>query len=256
MKISGELQGLDGVKRALRELGAKDVRFATVVGLNRLAFGVREAWAKKADEVFDRPVSLTKKAAQYTKATLTEPTAEIKLRDDAFKGTPPVKYLAPEVYGGGRGLKRFERWLQAKGLMPVGTYAVPGAGVRLDAYGNVSAGTITKILSALGANPDALSNATPTSTARRRRKRRRGGEYFAVTVRRGRLVPGVYERFGFGFGSAVKPILIFVRAPRYAARYTVYDAANAYLEANRNPVMNQALDEAVLSNLARNTVSG
>ncbi len=254
MKVAAQLQGLAEARGVMSDLAHKQMPFATVVALNRLAFGARQAWAKLAETVFDRPTSLTKKAALYDKATLAKPTAEIKLRDEAPRGTPPVKYLAPEVYGGSRPLRRFERWLIARGLMPRGMFAVPGAGAKLDAYGNLAGGQFTKILSALGAHPDVYSNTTANS--RSRRKRTRGGQYFAVLVKQGNLVPGIYERINFAFGSSVRPIVVYVRAPQYRIRYSVFDVANEYVAANAVPVLNQALDEAILSTLARNAVRG
>ncbi len=257
MKIEGHVDGAAAFGQALVDVAQRDVKFANMVAVNRLAFGVRDAWAKRAATAFDRPVALTVKAAQYDKATPTNPDAVIKLREDAFKGTPPVKFLSPEVTGGPRRHKRFELALIRAGIMPSNLYAVPGGGAVLDGYGNVSAGTFTKILSYLRANPDEYAQ-TPQTIKRRRLKRVRGGQFFAVQVKRGRLVPGIYERFsgGAGAGSAVRLIIAFVHAPRYAPRYTVFDTAREYIDANYRAVMRQALDEAILSTLIRKRIRG
>jgi hypothetical protein len=73
------------------------------------------------------------------------------------KGTPASKFLAPEIYGGQRGQKRSERALtryappDVKRAMGNRGYWVPGPGLTLNAYGNVSGSTMVQILSDLKA---------------------------------------------------------------------------------------------------------
>jgi hypothetical protein len=149
--------------------------------------------------------------------------AKIWIKDDAGKGTPAAKYLLPEIAGGARNMKRFERRLQLMGILPPGMFAVPGDGAKLDGYGNIPASTIEQILSALGAAEiysGYTANRTPTS---RKRKGRRIAEYFVGSP--GGAPLGIYQRFGFAHGSAVKPVLIFVRQPVYRPRYDFQEIA-------------------------------
>lgn len=215
--------------RRFTEIERHNLPFATMQAVNATAFAIRQTWAEAAPRVFDRPVPLTTKAAQYTKATKQKLFAVVKLRDEATNGTPPAKYLLPEVEGGTRRKTGLEVLLQAKGAMPAGMFAVPGKGAQLDAYGNIRKGQISAVLSQLGARQDPLQNETDTSRDRRRRRAAkkgiRGGEFFAQKTKRGRMLPGIYQRFQTGFGSAVRSLMIFVRGAQYKPRYDIFRLA-------------------------------
>ncbi len=216
--------------RRFTELERKQLPFATMQAVNRTAFEIRELWKRTASRVFDRPTRLTINATQYRKATRQRLFATIFLRDEAAKGTAPAKYLLPQVEGGERRPKGMERLLQSKGAMPRGMFAVPGKGAPLDAHGNVKAGQVRQILSQLGAGLEAgyVSNETEAKRGRRLRRQKRrggGGSYFVVKQRRGRLLPGIYERIATGFGGAVRSIFIFTRRARYTPRYDIFGLA-------------------------------
>ncbi|SKC57174.1 hypothetical protein SAMN06296058_1250 [Pseudoxanthomonas indica] len=203
--------------------------FAAAQAANATAVEIRSIWARTASRVFDRPVPITVKAAQYERATKQKPYAVIKLRDEASNGTPPARYLLPQVEGGTRRKKGMERLLQAKGAMSAGSFAVAGKGADLDGYGNVRAKQVNQILSQLGARNDALQNETEASRQRRQaraaKKGVRGGNFFAIRAKRGRLLPGIYERLVTGFGSAVRSIFVFVPNVRYRPRYDIFGLA-------------------------------
>lgn len=210
--------------RQLSELERSQLPFAASQAANKVAYEIRERWKQRAPKAFDRPTPLTVNAAMYRKATKDRPYAEIYIRDEAFKGTPPAKYLLAEVDGGKRRRKGFERLLQSRGLLSPSQYAVMGRGAQANQFGNVSAGQITKILSQLGAQRDGYQNQTDVSRKRRRGKRNnRDGEYFVVTKRRGALRPGIYERIGRG--SGVRSIFIFTNTANYQQRYDIFGMA-------------------------------
>lgn len=227
LKIEVDADNL--LARQFTEIEQKNLPFATMQAVNATAFAIRQSWADVAPRVFDRPVPLTIKAAQYEKATKARPYAVVKLRDEASGGNPPAKYLLTEVEGGVRRKTGLELLLQAKGAMPAGMFAVPGQGAELDAYGNLKKGQISAVLSRLGARQDPLQNETEVSRDRRRKRAAkrgtRGGEYFALSTKRGRMLPGIYQRFATGFGSAVKSLVIFVRSTRYKPRYDIFGLA-------------------------------
>lgn len=210
--------------RQFTELERQNLGFAVMQACNATAVEIRGEWARVVPRVFDRPVPMTARAAQYKKATRQKLFAEVFLRDEATGGTPPAKYLLPEVEGGQRRKKGFEILLQQKGAMPAGMFAVAGQGAPLDRHGNVRAAQVSKILSQMGARQDPLQNQTDASVKRRGR-RKRGGDYFAVQQKRGRLLPGIYERIGFAFGSAVRSIFIFTRSANYKPRYNIFALA-------------------------------
>ncbi len=217
--------------RTFTDLERQNLPFAVVQACNATAFEIRETWKRTAPRVFDRPTSLTINAAQYKKATKQKLYAEVFLRDEAAKGTPPAKYLLPQVEGGTRRLKGVERLLQSAQVMPVGMFAVPGQGAPLDQYGNVKSGQVRQIISQLKAGDQFLgsqSNMTGASRERRlkrERKRGGGGHYFALNQSRGKLRPGIYERITTGFGSAVRSIFVFTRHVSYRPRYDIFALA-------------------------------
>lgn len=225
----------------LRQLSSRSINFAVMRSINQLAWLSREEWIAKSPALFDRPTPLTQKALQFTKATKDTLSSTLKFRDEAQKGTAPDRYLNVHLTGGARPQKRFEARLQASYWMPRGTIAVPGAGAKLDRFGNISQGTIGRILSALGAQFDVLQNETRTSRERRERKSRRSSRpkvrFFAVTVKRRGLEPGIYERTQFRWGSSVKPIIRFVRPGNYRPRLKDYNFAQDVIRRNAERVL-------------------
>jgi hypothetical protein len=207
----------------------KHVPFATALALTRTAQEVRKAEIEEMKRVFDRPTPFTLRSLYLKPATKADLTAVVWLKDDlnapSGRTGRTQHYLFSQIYGGARRLKGFERLLMRKGLLPTGWMAVPGAGAKLDAYGNISGGQMVQILSALKALGEQgyAANRTAASAKRRRGKLR---ELFVGRPGGGRLPMGVWERFGFAHGSAVKPILIFVRGPRYAKRYDFFGVGN------------------------------
>jgi len=215
----------DMLGRQLSDLERTQLPYAASQAANKVAYEIRERWKVQAGRAFDRPTPLTTNAALYRKATKDKPYAEIYIRDEAFKGTPPAKYLLAEVEGGQRRRKGFERLLQSRGLLSPSQFAVMGRGARPNQYGNVPAGQVTRILSQLGAQRDKYQNQTETSAKRRRTRAPTGGEYFVIIRRRGRLRPGIYERISTGWGSAVRSVFIFTNTAAYQQRYDIFGMA-------------------------------
>lgn len=214
--------------RQLSELEAKQLPFATLMAINGTAFDTRQRWAEVMPQIFDRPTALTLGAVLYTKATKQKLVAQVYIRDEAFKGNPPAKYLLSQVDGGARRRKAFENRLGAAGILPAGMFAVPGKGANLNANGNLVGGQLQAILSQLGAQFDPLNNQTAVSAARRRKraakKGDRNGDFF-VPKATSKLPRGVYQRVSTGFGSAIRSILHFTKRATYRRRYKIHDLA-------------------------------
>jgi hypothetical protein len=247
IRVAIDEQGIFG--RTLTELERDQLPYAAMAAANETGFAVREQWAAAMPQVFDRPTPLTQKAVLIRKATKQTGAAEIYIRDEASKGTPPAKYLQAQVAGGERRLKGSEKRLQAGGFLPAGSFAVPGAGAELDAYGNIPGSQMNRILSQLGARFDPYQNETETSRDRRHRREVKKGErrsdYFALRQARGRLAPGVYQRVITGFGSAVRSILRFVSRATYQPRFHIFELAERLYRARYPFEFNRALGKAV-----------
>ncbi len=153
-------------------------------------------------------------------------SAEVRWREFAGKGTPAWKYLTPEIDGGPRRHKSHELRLIRANVMRAGEFAVPGAGVTLDAYGNMPGSLLERILSQLQA-AEQWAGYSANQTKRSRARRRKGSAtYFLL---RGRAAPdGIYQRNG----RRIIPVLIFVRSPTYGPRFPAYARARGIFEFN------------------------
>ena len=200
----------------------KQIDFATRVALTRTAQKAAVAEVKEMRDVFRNPTPYTLSSVYVKPATKARLEATVMLKDEATKAVPAAKFLRAQIDGGQRVQKRFERALQAVGAMPDGYRAVPGAGARKDAYGNMSGGQIVQILAFFRAFPEMGYKANMTDKGRARlargSKRQQGYTYF-VGHPGDRLPLGIYQRVSFARGTAVRPVLLFVRSAVYEERF-------------------------------------
>lgn len=240
------IEGLPQLRQALARAG-NQLPFATALALTRTAEVVKLEERAEMRRVFDRPTSYTLNSLFLKPATKSKPEAWVWVKDESFKGTPATKYLLPQVKGGGRNVKRFERLMQARGYLGANEYVVPGQGATLDAYGNLSRGQLQRILAQLQAYFDPLQRETPTSRRRKSRRRSRGGRYFVggLPGRGAHLPRGVWERIQTGFGSAVRPVLLFVRRPAYRPRFDFFGVAERVGNEQLPYQMRLAVDRAL-----------
>lgn len=209
----------------LQELGLQ-AKFATAVALTRTAKDdVKPALRAEMVKVFDRPTAYTLNSLFVKGATKAALEAKVWLKDNpSGKGTPADRYLAPQIYGGGRRQKGMERALQAARLMQPNQFAVPAAGAQLDANGNVKRSQIVQILSQLRLQRGAgFESRASNSAASRRAVARQGQTYFAIPVTTRGLHPGVYLKKQFAIGSAVRPVFLFVSNVRYQKRLRFFE---------------------------------
>lgn len=222
----------DNFDEVLRRMNGfeKQLPFAMVVALNRTANDVKAAEVAEIRRVFDRPTPYTLRSLYTSRATKEKLQAEVWLKDDrAGSGTPATRYLLPQIEGGLRGNKGFERLLQRAGIMEPGERAVPADGARLDPYGNMSRGQIVQIISQLKAQGTA-GYSLNASNAKRSVAKRASQQYFAsqgtTSYRRGEarqhLPRGVWLRKKTAGGSTLMPVLLFTRRDRYAKRFDFF----------------------------------
>ncbi len=161
MKFSVDLDIASAIK--LTNAIAKQIPFAMAKALTQTAIQAQTDIVQAIAQVFDRPTPYTLNWTHVIPATKDRLESFVQLKDSAAKGTPAIKFLDPEVFDGERNPKRGEKALQRMGALASGSFIMPGAGLKLDQYGNISAGTMTKILSAVQANPDYYQNVTQKS---------------------------------------------------------------------------------------------
>lgn len=239
------------VIRKLSDLQKEQVPFALAHALTMTAQRVKDAQVREMRDVFDRPTPYTLDSLFTRPATKTNLTAFVWLKSDTSKGTPADKYLMPQIKGGERRLKRFEKALQRVGALPPDYVAVPGEAAKLDSYGNMSRGQIVQILSYFQAFPEAGYRANITAARKVRLARgsraKQGIAYFVGRPGGGKAPLGVWQRTQFAAGSAIKPVLIFVPAARYEKLFDFYYVAQQTIERDLLPQFAASLQAALAS---------
>jgi hypothetical protein len=222
------------IQRQLNDFEKRHLPYATARALTHTAQEVRKSLQDEMSRVFDRPTAYTLNSLYVRPATRSRLMAMVWLKGTSFKGTPADKFLGPQIFGGQRSLKRFEKSLKSAGLLPEGMYAVPGDAAKLDANGNMDRGQIVQILSFLRAFGETGYRANMSDKRRKGFSKRTGVHYF-VGKPGSRLPLGVWERREFAFGSSVRPILIFIKAPKYKKLFKFFEVGRNTAE-NKFPV--------------------
>ncbi len=213
---------IDAFMRRITEIEQRDVPFVTAYALTKTAQDIKAEEVVVMAQVFDRPTRFALNALYVVPATKAVQKAQVLFKD-GFGSVPAYRFLGPQVEGGARVKKSHERALERAGILDASEFVVPGRGAKLDAYGNMQGGVITRILSELQANPDPLANSTARS-----RKRRKGRPTYFVSRDNPRMRDGVYQRQG----RSVKPLMMFVRQPVYQKRLPFYETAQRVFEQN------------------------
>jgi hypothetical protein len=129
------------------------------------------------------------------------------------QGTPVETILLPNVYGGPRKPKPFEQRLRAFGILPSGSFAIPGAKMPRNQHGNVTPGRLVQLLNEIGALQDVARASNKRMTSAQRRFKR-GHQFYVMRDQSGRAT-GIAEKRGKQSIVA----LVFTRQPQYARRY-------------------------------------
>lgn len=248
MQISVNIKGLDALKNQLTNKVKKNIQFATAKALTETAVLVKKAEIHEMRDVFDRPKPNTLDAIYIKAATPDNLSATVGIKNYAGKGIEASKYLAAQIKGGSRRIKRFEKALQSVGALPPGYRAVPGSAAKMDAYGNMQGGQIVQILSFFRSFPEAGYKANMTDKGRaklaRGTKTKQGFTYF-VGRPGDRLPLGIWQRFRFATGSAIKPVIIFVPSTTYEAVFDFEYVARSTVDKTWHSEFTKALANAL-----------
>lgn len=190
---------ISDLKRKFDLMARDSLPRAQAVAVNRAAEYVRDVLTAEIPQRFDRPAPFTQKAVLLSAfANKNRPYRDVFLRDEAAKGRAPVKYLSPQTDSGPRILKRAEYALREARAIGPSDWMVPARSAQKDAYGNISQGTVARILSQAKAYTNAGSSKNETAESRKRNPNKSRYAY----IRAGRGVkPGIYERIGPTFSK-------------------------------------------------------
>ena len=204
------------VRAQLTDLQKKHLPRAQVEAAKRTGSYVHAALRSEMEEVFDRPTRWALGGLRWRNPTAERPVFRVWLEEFGGKGIPAADFLAAEIEGGPRRLKRMEKALQARGLMPSGWVAVPGRQAPLDAHGNVPGPFIVRMLSDLRA----FGEQGYRANRRGKRTGARKTNYFFVPKKgSNNLKPGVYWHLPNGMLGVV---FVFVSKASYEKRYDFY----------------------------------
>lgn len=125
--IKINLQDFDELQRKLSDM-PRQLENATQRALLKTAHAIKDAEFVEMQRVFDRPTRWTLGAMKIKATGLMSVSVGVLDPDGFYKRAQ--NYLSTQITGGQRKLKAFEKSLQARGLMPPGWFAVPGAGAK------------------------------------------------------------------------------------------------------------------------------
>lgn len=231
------------VSAGMRELEKKHIPFVMARTATLLARRVKKGTITVMQKRLDRPTPTTLNSLFVKMATKAR-AAEVYFKDSWASGIPADTYLQQAVSGGLRPHKRFEKSLIARGIMRSGQYAVPTTAF-MNQYGNVSRGTMLKILSGLGAAESTRGYQANASGSARSRRKGNAHRFFSGDVDGAQ---GVWERKSMGMGDAVRPVFIFAdSAPRYRTIFPFFKIGQNIVNANYQADAATAWAEAMAS---------
>ena len=196
-------------------------RYAASVAINDVAFDARKRLNAHAARVFNNPVALTRNSAEVVRKSTKETlSAMVGLRDQVAKGTAPDVYLRPQIHGGSRNQKRFEKALiRTFPGFGRGAFFVPAMQNTefLDSSGDLKGGVVTKMLSHLSAFGEQGYKGNIKNPKR--------ALFFPVIHRGdyGMLAPGIYKRDAVGSENFKAVVYAVRREPRYRKRFYYFE---------------------------------
>lgn len=224
------------LKRDLTSLQREQLPFAVSLALNAAAPELIEENRDHMQDVFDRPTRWTLNAFHFRRATKARLALTIERKVPA-RGR---HYLEVQTAGGRRPRSGWEKQIEQRAPYAGRVGYVAGAKVKRDSYGNISRGTMQRILSDIHAQGDAGNNATKQS--RKRRGGRGLGGYF-IAPAGSKLKPGVYQRRG---GRKISRVLTFdTKAPTYRPRFKFEDVMRRKAEIIMPMKLKAAMDRAL-----------
>lgn len=208
------------------------------IALTRTVQAAQKSIVAELGRVFEGGATrYTLNSTRIVPATVDNLAARVAVKDQtSSNGTLPEDYLFPQVYGGPRKEKRFERAMRYAGLLQAGERAVLGQGAPVDAFGNLKRGEIQRVLTATRSAFDPYQRKTDSAKSRRNAKK---APYFAARIGR---TWGVWKRIGKE--GEIEPILIFVKKqPQYRSRLDFEGIARATAEREFEPTFRRLLRE-------------
>lgn len=225
--------------RWLNDVQRKQIPFATSVALNKTARLAQAGIKSEMQRVLDRAKPYTLGGTFVSNSTKSSLTAIVGLKDKASSGRAVATYLAPLVAGIPRHQTGWERALQSMGAIPDGMRAVPAAGAKLDAYGNLNRRQVTEIMGSLRSRLRTFGG---------KGKRAQATGYFVSMSSQPNtkhLPSGIYCRIERSGTSVIQPVVIFVARANYRPVLKIAMTVRDIVSNNFNREFDGALSQAL-----------
>lgn len=134
--------------------------YVSSLALNRSLTPIKEALKHEMRDSFRNPVPFTLNSLRTKASNKQNLRAELYISFDGPKGNAPEDYLLPQITGGPVYRTRFQRRLQAVGMIPSGAYMIPDArssAANLNQYGRVRASQYVQALYGIRAMNDIIA---------------------------------------------------------------------------------------------------
>ena len=196
--ITLDVRGLAEVQAALHRLASDQIPYALTVALNSTAFATQRASRRRLESAFVKPTPLIKGATRVEKATKQTLTAVVYIDPNR------AVILKPHEMGGPRGNQLLERFLNARGWLPLGWRAIPADSMPRDSYGNPRRGEVNRIVTELTAGISAIAGSTRRT-------------FLILPGQRSHLDPGIYRIRSRSKGKGLMPLYLFASVAQYRA---------------------------------------
>lgn len=198
----------------MRSVPVRMVPYAAATALTRCAqYAQRTELPAEMRRVFSSPVAYTLNSLRIEPATKDALSARVMVKDTGTgSGVAQEKFLQPEVEGGVRGHKRMENAMRYSGVLRGDQYAMPGAGLSLDANGNVKGAEVRTILNAL----KGIRGGVGAKGQRVGRGSKLANDLFVGKPNGGNRPDGIWRREG----KRIRALFVFTSdAPNYSSRF-------------------------------------
>lgn len=225
---------------SMRDIPARVVPFAASTALTRTAqIAAKKDLPDAMRRVFINPTPYALNSLFVKPSTTQTLSARVMVKDTASRGVVPEKFLFPEVAGGPRGEKGFEKALRYAGWLKNGERAMPGDAEKLDSYGNVTGSSVRSLLKVI-VNAGARSTTRTRDGKRLKKGRQLANDLFIGTPAGGNRPAGIWRREG----QRIRPLFIFTsKQPLYRTRLDFEGIALQAANANFQTEFNRAFQE-------------
>jgi hypothetical protein len=223
LQIDAKILNYESLVESLTDLEKNQLPFIISRTLTQSAIKTRNAIRDDMRSIFDAPTRFTLNSMLISAARKDKLEAKVYYDEFAPKGKSAAEYLKPNAYGGQRNAKRFEKRLRDRGILKSDEFVVPSNSAPKNQYGNVSAGTTMKILSAFQSTFDTQQRSSTFGKTNERGKRKHSGtEYFVGSILRGQNRLNLQTQKGRAIykrtRNSIEPIFFITdKAPTYNA---------------------------------------